>query len=138
MAMTGAETLAANRFIYGKLAAALGERKVWPGIAPAGTLMPYVLYQHWPRPGGGDTTALGGIRVLTRLRYLVKVEAKTLASAQPLLESLDTALQDTEGQSGALRIGNVQRVETYEQPTVEEGNLYWQIGGFYDLEVSSA
>lgn len=135
--LQGGETIEANRYIYGKLTAAVVPAKVYPGAAPLGAQMPYVVYQQMPRPGERDTNALGGVRVLTRLRYLVKVIAATLAEAEPLVLAVDQALHQTEGQQGEYYVGNVQRAEPYELPTIDEdGSQYWQTGGFYDLDIS--
>lgn len=133
--LSGGETLAANRFIYGKLNTGVGAGKVFPALAPRGTAMPFIVYQFMPLPGTSDTVALGGIRVLTTVRYLVKVQAATLASAEPLLMHLDT-LHNTNGQSGPYYVINVERSAPYEMPTVEGEELYWQTGGLYDLTIA--
>lgn len=134
-ALGGGETVAAGRYIYGKLSPISGLSGVFPGVADRGAQMPYVIYQYFPRPGGGDTEALGGTRVLARLRYLIKVIADTLAEAEPYVKAVDAALNATTGQVSGYTILNVQRTEPFELPTVEGDETYWQTGGYYDLEV---
>lgn len=131
----GAENIAANQYVYGKLTAA--GLDVYPGIAGRGAALPYVTYQLFPRPDGGDTTALGGIRVLARLRYLIKVQADSLGAAAPLLRSIDAALSGTEGAAAPYYVSNVRRADVYEQPTLEGDTLYFEAGGYYDLDVSA-
>lgn len=138
-ALAGAETIVANRYLFGRMKSALTPLgyKAHPGVAPQGSAMPYVLYQFMPRPGGSDTTALGGTRVLVRLRYLIKAVAGSLSEAEPLVLAIDQALQDTEGPQNGYYVSNVRRLEPFELPTVEDGELYWQTGGYYELEVSA-
>jgi hypothetical protein len=135
--LLGAETIAANRYIYARLSAALAPVKVYPGVAPQGSTMPYVIYQYMPGPNTGDTQALGGVRVLVRLRYLVKAITSGLTAAEPLVKAIDLALQDTDGPQSGYYVGNVSRAAPFELPTVEDDELYWQTGGYYDLEVSA-
>jgi hypothetical protein len=135
--LAGAETIAANRYILARVAPVVAPAKVFPGVASQGSSMPYVIYQYMPRPGGSDTTALGGTRVLVRLRYLIKVVSASLSATEPLVKALDQALQDTEGPQSGYYVSNVQRLEPFEMPTVEDGELYWQVGGYYELDVSA-
>jgi hypothetical protein len=138
-ALDGAETIAAGRFLYGKLAAIAGLEtgKVFPGAAKRGAVMPYVIYQSFPRPGGEDTDTVDGTRIMARLRFLVKVVAPTLALAEPWVKAVDVALRGQAGQQSGYHIGNVRRVSPFDMPTQEGDELYWQIGGYYDLEVSA-
>lgn len=138
--LQGAETIVALRWLYGKLGGISGVG-VYPGSAPRGAEMPYVLVQSWPRPDGSDTTALGNVRVLARLRYLVKVISATLAEAEPIVKAIDVALRSDASQPPEQQDGysilNVRRSEPFEMPTIEGDEQYWQSGGYYDLEVAA-
>jgi hypothetical protein len=140
-ALEGAETIAAYRWLYGKLGTISGSSGLYPGAAPRGAVMPYIIMQNWPRPDGEDVAALGNVRVLARLRYLIKVVSGTLAEAEPIVRAMDVALRadpetPPEQQSG-YSILNVRRAAPFEMPTVEGDEQYWQIGGYYDLEVTA-
>ena len=135
-ALEGGETIAASRWLYGKLDGISGSSGVYPGAATRGAVMPYIIYQSFPRPDGEDTAAFGG-RVLSRLRYLVKVVSTTLAEAEPIVRAIDVALSDETAQQSGYTILNCRRKMPFELPTVEGDELYWQTGGYYDLEVSA-
>lgn len=137
-ALQGNETIVASRYIYGKLATALGAGNVYPGVAPREAAMPLVTFQHWPRTSGGDTNALGGTRVLARLRYLVKVQALTYEEAEPLVKLVDAALQDSDGYQSGNYVSNVTRELPFDMPVQDGDVMYQQVGGYYDLEVSGA
>lgn len=139
--LQGAETIVALRWLYGTLDAISGGPHVYPGAAPRGASMPYVLVQSWPRPDGSDTRALGNERVLARLRYLVKVISATLAEAEPIVKAVDAALAQAYNapvpQQDGYSILNVRRSEPFEMPVIEGDDQYWQTGGYYDLEVAA-
>jgi hypothetical protein len=140
-ALEGAEDVAGYRWLYGKLQSASVGASVYSGEAPRGAATPYVIIQSWPRPDGNDVTAFGGARILARLRYLVKVVSDSLAATEPIAKAIDAALRQdpdapTEQQSG-YSILNPRRVSPFEMPTVEGDELYWQVGGYYDLEVAA-
>lgn len=139
-ALEGGETIAAMRYLYGKLETASAGINVYPGAAPRSSAMPYILVQSWPRPDGGDTTAFGAVRVMAKLRYLVKVVSATLAEAEPIARAVDRALviggNDSAQQDGYTLL-NLRRSEPFEMPTVEGDEQYWQTGGYYDLEVTA-
>jgi hypothetical protein len=72
---------------------------------------------------------------------LVKVVSDSLAATEPIAKAIDAALRQdpdapTEQQSG-YSILNPRRVSPFEMPTVEGDELYWQVGGYYDLEVAA-
>lgn len=136
-ALVGGETIAAGRYLYGKLSLIAGSSGAYPGAASRGATMPYIIYQSFPRPGGGDTDALGGTRVFSRLRFLVKVVSASLELAEPIVRAIDAALNASTGQQNGYTIGNVMRAEPYELPVLEGDDLYWQVGGYYDLDVSA-
>lgn len=139
--LEGAETIAAYRWLYGKLGSISGSSGLYPGAATRGAEMPYVLMQSWPRPDGDDVEALGNVRVLARLRYLIKVISATLAEAEPIVRAIDIALRsdpdEAPEQQDGYSILNVRRSAPFEMPTVEGDEQYWQIGGYYDLEVAA-
>lgn len=139
--LQGAESIAGLRFLYGKLGAIAGSNGVYPGAAKRGAIMPYVLVQSWPRPDGSDVTAIGNVRVLARLRYLIKVISATLAEAEPIIRAIDIALRSDAGdppeQQDGYSILNVRRAEPFEMPTIEGDEQYWQSGGYYDLEITA-
>jgi hypothetical protein len=97
--------------------------------------MPYVIYQNIPHPEGEDVESLGGGRVMVKLRYLVKVVAATQAQAEPLVKQVDTGLRSGEGLQGDYYISSSQRSSPFELPVIEDDELYWQIGGYYDINV---
>lgn len=130
-ALSGAETIVAGRWLYGKLAAIAS---TYPAVAARGATMPYIIYQSFPRPDG-DVEALGGTRVLARLRFLVKIESPTQSAAEPIDKAIDAAINGQTAQQDGYTILNVRRREPFSLPTVEGDDLYWQIGGYYDLEV---
>ena len=133
------ETTRAQRYLYGKLSGVVSAGKAYPGVAPRGATMPYILYQYMPSPDDGQTTTVEGSRVLTKLTYLVKVVADTIEQAQPIVDAADAALTDPSGLVvDGLRVSNVRQRAPFEMPTVEGDTLYWQIGGYYTLEVTSA
>ena len=135
-ALQGAETIAAYRYLYGKLAPISGSSGVYPGQATRGAQMPYIIVQNWPRPNGDDVAAFGG-RVIARLRYLIKVISPTYAMAEPIVKAIDIALSDSTGQQSGYTILDVRRVEPFDMPTLEGDDLYMQTGGYYDLEVAA-
>jgi hypothetical protein len=140
-ALLGGETIAAGRWLYGKLAAVPGSNGTFPGAAERGSIAPYIIYQSFPRPGGGDTNALGDVRVLARLRFLVKVVSATLSEAEPVVRAIDLALKGDPDvppeQVSGYSILNVRRVEPYEIPSLEGDELFWESGGYYDIDVTA-
>lgn len=135
-ALGGAEDIAAGRYLYGKLSPITGiGGQVYPGAGSREAVMPYIIYQYFPRPGGGDTEALGGTRVLARLRFLVKVISATMTAAEPILKAMDSALNATSGQQSGYTIQNVRRIEPFQLPVQEGDETYWQTGAYYDLDV---
>lgn len=132
--LAGAETSAAGKWIHQRLAAA-GITKAWPVLAPFGTALPYVVWQVIPRPDGEDVVSLGGGMAMVKLRYLVKALADKQGEAAPLARTLHTALNGGEGPIDDYYISSCQRALPFELPTVEGQELYWQVGGYYDINL---
>ena len=134
--LQGGETTVAARWIYGKISALVGSVMVYPAVASRNAAMPYVVYQFMPNPEGADTRSLGGGRAMSRLRFLVKVIAATQAEAEPIVRLVDTALRG-EGPQNDYYISSTDRFEPFELAVVEGDELYWQIGGYYDVAVTA-
>ena len=97
--------------------------------------------QAWPRPDGSDVTAIGNVRVLARLRFLIKVISATIALAEPIAKAMDVALRtDPDApvpQQSGYSMLNLRRTEPFDLPTIEGDEQYFQTGGYYDLEVAA-
>jgi len=139
--LQGAEQIAGMAFIHGKIKFPINALnvQVYPGIGPRAAVVPYVTYQSWPRVGtSAYTTALGGGRVLARLRFRVVVQSETVNQARPILLAIDSALQDAQGPEtvSGYYVSNTDLVEPFALPVLEGDEQYWQIGSYWDLTVS--
>jgi hypothetical protein len=133
-ALQGGETSKAGKWIRTKLVAA-GITNAHPAVAPYGTALPYVVWQHFPRPDGEDVQTLQGGRAMVKLRYLVKALAVKQSEAEPLARQIDAGLDGEEGPIDDYYVSSCSRVMPFELPTTEGQETYWQVGGYYDINL---
>lgn len=114
------------------LAAAPGD--VHARIAPDGTAYPFVTMQFM---GGSDLTTHNGTRIWAETLWLVKVTVKANASAalDTVLDRIDALLDRARGVVGTARVYWCQREGIFDQPVVEGGITYLQVGAFYRLKI---
>lgn len=109
---------------------------VWQGVAPSGTVAPYVVYTY---QGGADVAGVAGIRIM--VSGLFQVVAYAPASQDTALaaaaDAIDAALQR---QSGAAGVDAFTSACVREQPLAldevrPDGTQWSRLGGVYRLQV---
>lgn len=120
--------------------AALAGTRIYEGLAPQGTALPYVLFSYHT---GGDVQAQGSAgRILTRPVYLVKAltEGTDFGPADTLAAAVDGVVEDLDSLisigSETYRVqvqGRLEPVRYLE--TVAGGSRYYHAGGLYRLIV---
>jgi hypothetical protein len=119
------------------------EGRLWPGIAPAGTVEPYVIMSF---QAARDVNALGNglARILSRPEYQVVAMGPAIALGvlDPWAARIDELLH---GKSGTLldddlvsvlgRVYSCIRVRPFTLPQAVEGKQYRRLGGIYRYEI---
>lgn len=105
----------------------LGGAKLYAGLAPAGTALPYVIFVH---SGGGDRNTTP-----TRDRmgeYLVKAVAATKSAAGSIAAQIDAALHNKVLTVTGYTNYWTARADDVSYPEVlETGAVIWHVGGYY-------
>ncbi len=131
------ETAAAERWLYETLSddsileTWIGGR-VFAGDLPQRTAYPGVLFRL--ERGLPDTRAVGGGRVMSRLRYSVRAIARgtDFSVLEPIARRVDTLL-DGQGEAPVLDCARERPLERIE--TTAEGLSFAHLGGLYLLHV---
>jgi hypothetical protein len=151
----GLESWAADEFIYAKLKndatltaliqavyAKYGQEvpadpEVYSDTVPSTITFPYVIFQlRTPFP---DTTVVEGIRIFTRLDYLVKVvdRAQSYADIAPIYSQVDKLLHLATGTVADGVVYFTQRMQLFRFPEIDDAIQYRHLGGIYRLTVQS-
>lgn len=151
----GLETFAADEFIYGQLKndatlmgllnAAYSKYGQPPVAAPeiyAETIVPdvtypYIIFQmHTALP---DSTVVNGIRIWSRLDYLVKVvdREQSYSTIAPIYSRMDQLLHLTAGTVADGQVYWSQRIRPFRMPEVDDAIQYRHMGGIYRITVQS-
>ncbi len=136
-----ADLAAADKWLYATLSAdatliPLIAGRVYDGIAPSGTTLPYVVFNY---QGGYDVRGNGPIRVMVSGVYLVKAvgQGSSFASLWPIVSRIDTLLH---AQHGANADGEAwaAREQPFKYLEIDEGVQYRHLGGLYRVWVQGA
>lgn len=144
-------TAAARRFIMARIAnivtaagwtwtppgGSLGPR-LFHGVAPEGVTMPFVVVQLLS--AGNDIITNNGNRVWSDPLYLVKVvtTGSSTVAIEPIVNQIDAALHVSRGSISGGVVLDCVRVRPHDQPEVDSGKFYSNLGGEYRLIIQEA
>ncbi len=103
---------------------------VWHGLAPVGTVAPWVIAQH---QAGTDVMVNSAYRVLVRDQFLVKIVGPTsgYANLVAAADRVDTLLHNSKGTVTDATILEVVRIAPLAIDELVDGVLYSNLGGEY-------
>ena len=137
------ETIQAETWLLAKLSGntALNSAvsgRIYSYLAPLKAASPFVVFQY---EEGDDENGVGGTRILTTLRYSVKVIAKTFnfATIATIANLIDTVLHGASGEiSGGGYVNECIRVAPIAVVEAVEGDQEFRhLGGIYQLRISN-
>lgn len=111
---------------------------IWRGVAPKGTLTPFVVVSLLD---GADTLTMNAIRVLTKNEMQVKVlgPASNSAAVESAAALVDDLLKRASGTATGAIIHCCSRESPIDYPEVlPDGSVWWHLGGRYKVEMQQA
>lgn len=130
------ETYPAEDWIFDTLnaAPAVAGGRIYQGVAPAGAVFPYVVYQF---QGGADLDTQRASRVWADLVYLVKAVARAsgFGPVRAVADEVDARLHGASGTTADAAIDACVREQPFQLTEVDGGVSYRHLGGVYRLKV---
>lgn len=131
------ELTRAERWLYRRLTgdarlAELVGGRVYGHTADPEAAYPLVVF--FPT-GGHDTRVVGGMRVMSRETFAVKVIGRgaSLAPLEEIADRIDAALQGAAGAVPGLEIASCVRERAFAYAETDGGEEYRHLGGYYRL-----
>lgn len=151
----GLESYTVDEFIFGRLTgdatllgllnaayAASGQlpvsaTEVYSETIPVDITYPYIIFQM--RPSMDDTTVVNGIRIFSRIDYLVKVvdRNQSYGLIAPIYSRVDQLLHMTSGTVADGQVYYSQRMRPFRMPEIDDAIQYRHMGGIYRFTVQS-
>lgn len=129
-------TGAAETWIYGKLAndatlTSLGVRGIYAYQAPETATVPYIVFQ---QQAASDVPALGTIRIMTSLLYVVRVISTAPFSSLLAIDNrIDALLHASSGTNSNGTVIACVRQSPFVMSEPVEGRTFRHLGGIYRL-----